>query len=361
MKSTLILFLLLVFSLKVSAQSERTCLKVFSAHRFELQSYKNEFSNLDFRMTNTEIDPTRKESSLVGREGRDQGEGALTRDALWPTLQKRSSHSKGLSFEQEQQYAHLIQNKLPGWEVARNELITTNLSLVPFYVKKFRYLDVEFEDLIQAGNIGLIKAADKFKPIGLSFSNYVFWEIKDSVQREYFENARTVRIPNYLWKEKINVYKSAVSTLFKKNKGRPTPKDISEELGWSLDEVFRIAELSSKDLSLDSPLPSDKKESSHLDLQEDYSYAIINELIAREQFQEGERVLKFMDAHLKELSETDLKILMGRFGLNDSEKKARSALAEEIGLSSGRTVQSREISLLKKLRKKLLKDFAQEE
>jgi RNA polymerase primary sigma factor len=220
-----------------------------------------------------------------------------------------------------------------GDETARSELIERNLRLVIPVAKKYRGMGLPFGDLIQEGNIGLMRAADKFYPDkGFRFSTYATWWIRQAVQRAVADKGRTIRVPVHMG-EKIRKMARAYNELSAQLKREPTDEEVAERLGWDLYWVKDVKSAIPDATSLNQPLSSDEASSELGDFVED----------ERESGAAGEVVRKLEKRRLMEsvarLPERQRRVLVRRYGL-DGEKPATLAdLSEELEVSRERIRQ----------------------
>ena len=220
-----------------------------------------------------------------------------------------------------------------GDETAWSKLIERNLRLVIPVAKKYRGMGLPFGDLIQEGNIGLMRAADKFDPEkGFRFSTYASWWIRQAVQRAVADKGRTIRVPVHMG-EKIRKMARTYNELSAQLERKPTDEEVAERLSWDVDRVKDVKSAIPDATSLNQPLSSDEGSSELGDLIED----------ERESGVVGEVVEELETSHLMEsvarLPERKRRVLVRRYGL-DGEKPATLAdLSEELAVSRERVRQ----------------------
>jgi RNA polymerase primary sigma factor len=244
-----------------------------------------------------------------------------------------------LSFEEEQELAHRVEK---GDEEARAHMIEANLRLVVNIGKRYINRGLPFSDIIEEGNIGLIKAVEKFKPEkGFRFSTYASWWIKQSIERALVNQTRTIRLPVHI-SEVINTFVKVVRRLIQSLKREPTVEEIAAEMNYAPDQVKDIMQLIRKTHSLDTPI-GNKEEGSLKDLIEDeasLSPAKVTEGIIRH-----EQIIEWLNY----LTENEKKVISLRFGLEDGEAQTLEVIGKEFGLTRER-VRQIEASALNKLR-----------
>jgi RNA polymerase primary sigma factor len=220
-----------------------------------------------------------------------------------------------------------------GDDTARSKLIEKNLRLVIPVAKKYRGMGLPFGDLIQEGNIGLMRAADKFDPEkGFRFSTYATWWIRQAIQRAVADKGRTIRVPVHMG-QKIRKMARTYNELSAELEREPTDEEVAERLGWGVDRVKDVKSAIPDATSLNRPLSSEEDSSELGDLVED----------ERESGAVGEVVRKLEIRRLMEtverLPERQRRVLVRRYSL-DGEKPATLAdLSEELGISRERVRQ----------------------
>jgi RNA polymerase primary sigma factor len=235
-----------------------------------------------------------------------------------------------------------LQNAIDNGRDARDHMIKANIRLVVNIAKKYRRYSSSFLDLIQAGNVGLIRAVDKFDySMGNRFSTYATWWIRRSVLRHLNQKERTIRLPNYLSTRirKIHRIRKALSIKLSRT---PTMEEIGSEVEMSAEEVERLLGYARRSISLDQPIGDDGE----ADLQ---SY--IENKNAPNPFKEVGHTLMTEDVieALNELTEREAKILTLRFGLAGAQKHTLKELGEIFGITRERIRQIQK-GALRKLR-----------
>lgn len=245
--------------------------------------------------------------------------------------------------------------KVDAGTASKNLLIQCNLKLVVSIAKHYVNRGMDFLDLIQEGNLGLMKAVDKFDYTrGFKFSTYATWWIRQAITRALADQARTIRIPVHMV-ETINKITRAQRKLVQKLNRDPTAEEISEELGgqWSASRIREIQQIALDPLSLEKPVG--EEEDSHVgDFIEDrenispYEYA--------NQTLETERINEVLD----QLTDREARVIRLRYGLYDGRTHTLEEVGKEFNVTRER-IRQIEAKALKKLRHparaKLLKDF----
>ena len=242
---------------------------------------------------------------------------------------------------------------LAGDEAARHRMINSNLRLVVMIAKRYINRGLPLLDLIEEGNLGLMRAVEKFDPErGFRFSTYATWWIRQSIERALMNQSRTIRLPIHIQKD-INTVVRCTRELRSSLRREPSTSEIADFLDRDPGEVSKLLKLSEKITSVDNQLSNDTERSlvdtvsSHV---EDNPLSLVDD----------EKVEGCLEEWLDDLPDRQREILARRFGLMGYDASTLEAVGEEVGLTRER-VRQIQIDALARLRRAALRDGLSEE
>ncbi len=240
-----------------------------------------------------------------------------------------------------QQEVDLARRIKKGDKSARETMIRSNLRLVISIAKRYTNLGISLSDLIEEGNIGLMRGVDKFDPEkGFRFSTYAAWWIKQGISRAIIDQGHMIRVPVYL-NEEIMKYRKVVEKLTQHLRHRPSTQEIAKRLKVTLERVRELETAITKMSSLDAPL-GEEGDGMFKDVIEDESMVAPDESV--ELFLNKERARAILDS----LDERERIIIEMRFGLApDGTQYTLSEIAKKMGISRERVRQIEELAIQK--------------
>ncbi len=249
-----------------------------------------------------------------------------------------------LSHEEEVKIAKQIKEN--NSEIAKSTLVNANLRLVVSIAKKYIGRGLSFLDLIQEGNIGLMKAAERFDyEKGYKFSTYATWWIQQSITRAIADKARVIRLPIHMI-ESLGKIRKATLDLTTELGRTPTKQEVAYKLGLSVSKLTSIIKSAQSTISIETPA-NQKEDSTKI-----ADYIVDESTIAPAERVSQENLFEDIQRMLKQLSPKERDILILRYGLdNNGEKKTLDEIGSHYGVSRERIrqIENRAISKLKKL------------
>ncbi len=275
--------------------------------------------------------------AAVARKREDKDDGALLNKYL-----RAMGRISLLSHKDEIEVARRIDDGGPDAELAKAALVKANLRLVVSIAKQYGYRGMPLSDLIQEGNIGLMKAVEKFDHTrGFKFSTYASWWIRQSIIRAIESQVRTIRVPIYKL-ELVNRVKQTQKLLFKQNGREARIEEIAEHLDMEVAEVEELMSITREPMSLDQQV-TDESDSTIIDFIENPDAEVPSER------QDEADLRESIDDVLAQLHPREEKVIRMRFGIGEPTQYSLEEIGSRFALTRER-IRQIEIKALRKLR-----------
>ena len=294
----------------------------------------------DEELLSVELEDSSEEVAIESEEAEDYSDIYAT-DSVRAYLKEIGRYPL-LSHEEEVELAKLIEFGGDLGEKAKKDLANANLRLVVNNAKHYINRGMSLQDLIQEGNIGLLKAVDKFDyRKGFKFSTYATWWIKQAITRAIADQARTIRVPVHMV-ESMNRVKKAQREFTTVLDHTPSAEEVAEHLNMPIEKVREILKVSQDTVSLESPI-GDENDSQIGDFLEDTTIASPEEQVSATMLHEA------LDQVLGTLTDREEQVIRLRFGFDDNKSRTLEEVGEAFGVTRER-IRQIEAKALRKMR-----------
>lgn len=316
---------------------------------FDIENEEDEDEDIDLDEIRSFEEELSKEEKLEAIKEKGKNKVVITDDPV-RTYLKEIGRIPLLTFEEEVELAKRIEE---GDERAKDQLAEANLRLVVSIAKRYVGRGMQFLDLIQEGNMGLIKAVDKFEhKKGFKFSTYATWWIRQAITRAIADQARTIRIPVHMV-ETINKLVRAQRQLVQELGRDPLPEEVAELMNMEVEKVREVQKIAQEPVSLETPIG--EEEDSHLG-----DFIPDEEILSPSDAATNTMLREQLITVLDTLTDRERKVLALRFGLDDGRTRTLEEVGQAFDVTRER-IRQIEAKALRKLkhpsRSKKLRDF----
>ena len=302
-------------------------------------------AKLDKNTTDEKFDDTSVEETAALLEEVDNEEEIFAKEEVTKNLDATQLYLGEIGFSPlltAEEEVYFARRALKGCEASRKRMIVSNLRLVVKIARRYNNRGLALLDLIEEGNLGLIRAVEKFDPErGFRFSTYATWWIRQTIERAIMNQTRTIRLPIHVVKE-LNVYLRAARELSQKLDHEPTAEEIAEALDKPVEDVTKMLRLNERITSVDTPIGGEN-DKALLDILADEK-----EFGPEENLQDSDIKANIV-TWLQELNPKQREVLARRFGLMGYEPSTLEDVGAEIGLTRER-VRQIQVEALRRLR-----------
>jgi RNA polymerase nonessential primary-like sigma factor len=298
------------------------------------------------------------EGAVKDEEGEDAEVGEKSKSAVEKVRKTKMGNDPTSLYMKEIGFTSLLTAKeelklarkvVKGDKEARRKMIESNLRLVISIARRYTYCGLDFADLIEEGNLGLIQAVEKFNPkMGFRFSTYATWWIRQSVERAIMNQSRTVRLPVHLIKE-LSSYRRKAFALSKTLEREPTADELAMMINEPVERIRHVMSLEKDSISLDRVISPENSETSFVD-----TLADENQLDPVDLLQNAD-LPELVGNYLDKLNVLHQEVLARRFGLRGYERATLEEIAADMGISREKVRQIQNAAL-RRLRNAMLEN-----
>jgi RNA polymerase nonessential primary-like sigma factor len=293
---------------------------------------------------NNDNDNDLNEEYQEEKEPETEGEEIAEKEETLPPIDAIKMYLNEIGFAPlltAQEEVDLATKAQTGDQKARARMIESNLRLVVKIAKRYMNCGLDFLDLIEEGNLGLIRGVEKFNPkMGFRFSTYATWWIRQTIERAIMNQSRTVRLPIHIARE-LQTYRRRARELAKSLEHEPSSSELTEVIDKPAAEIQRVMSLDSSIVSIDAPLFDENDGATFTDVMVDE-----NNIDPAQKIQD-DALIKLVDSWLKQLNELQREVICRRFGLRGHEKTTLEEISKTMEINREKVRQLQNLGLRK--------------